>query len=37
MFAENLDEFDDSREVVQSLVEEYKACERPDYASFGLD
>eukprot|EP00518_Triparma_eleuthera_P006071 CAMPEP_0182485706 /NCGR_PEP_ID=MMETSP1319-20130603/45730_1 /TAXON_ID=172717 /ORGANISM="Bolidomonas pacifica, Strain RCC208" /LENGTH=447 /DNA_ID=CAMNT_0024687725 /DNA_START=89 /DNA_END=1428 /DNA_ORIENTATION=+ len=33
MFAENLDEFDDSREVVQSLVEEYKACERPDYAS----
>lgn len=37
MFAENLDEFDSAREVVQSLVDEYKACERPDYASFGLD
>ena len=35
MFADNLDEFDDSREVVQMLVDEYKACERPDYASFG--
>ena len=37
MFAENLDEFDSAREVVQNLVDEYKACERPDYASFGLD
>jgi tubulin gamma len=35
MFADNLDEFDDAREVVQSLVDEYKACERPDYVSYG--
>ncbi len=25
------DEFDDSREVVQSLVTEYQACESPNY------
>ncbi|GMI31822.1 hypothetical protein TrRE_jg2035 [Triparma retinervis] len=37
MFKDNLDEFDDAREVVQNLVDEYKACERPDYASFGLE
>ena len=36
MFSESLDEFDDAREVVQSLVDEYKACERPDYASYGV-
>lgn len=28
---ENLDEFDDAREVVASLAAEYQACERPDY------
>lgn len=35
MFAENLDEFDNAREVVQSLVDEYKASERADYATWG--
>ena len=37
MFKDGLEEFDDAREVVQNLVDEYKACERPDYASFGLE
>jgi tubulin gamma len=36
MFADSLDEFDDSRETVQQLVDEYRACERPDYANFGM-
>eukprot|EP00979_Chaetoceros_neogracilis_P014173 scaffold4475_cov277-Chaetoceros_neogracile.AAC.21 len=36
MFADNFDEFDDSRETVQSLVDEYKACERADYVDFGI-
>ena len=34
MFADSLDEFDDSREVVQSLMDEYKAIERPDYVDW---
>jgi tubulin gamma len=33
MFSDNLDEFDDSREVVQSLSEEYTAAESDDYMS----
>lgn len=37
MFADNLDEFDSAREVVQSLVDEYKACERKDYVDFGIN
>jgi tubulin gamma len=36
MFADSLDEFDDSRETVQQLVDEYRACERSDYANFGM-
>ena len=36
IFAENFDEFDDSRETVQSLVDEYKACERADYVDYGI-
>ncbi|EIE24398.1 tubulin gamma chain [Coccomyxa subellipsoidea C-169] len=28
---ENLEEFDDAREVVKALSDEYEACERPDY------
>lgn len=32
-----MEEFDDSREVVQSLVDEYRACERPDYVNFGME
>lgn len=35
MFADSLDEFDNAREVVQNLVDEYKASERADYASWG--
>lgn len=35
MFAESLDEFEDSREVVLSLIDEYKACQRPDYINYG--
>lgn len=37
MFEESLEEFDHSREVVQNLVDEYRACERPDYANFGMN
>ena len=36
MFKDNLDEFDDSREVVTSLIDEYRACEREDYLEWGL-
>jgi len=35
MFHENFDEFDDSRETVQNLVDEYKACEKANYVDFG--
>ncbi|EJT46343.1 tubulin gamma chain (Gamma tubulin) [Trichosporon asahii var. asahii CBS 2479] len=34
MFADNLDEFDDSRQVVQELTDEYKACESEGYINF---
>lgn len=34
MFSDSLDEFDSSREVVEQLIEEYKALERPDYVSW---
>eukprot|EP00960_Hanusia_phi_P058534 763916-Hanusia_phi.AAC.10 len=30
------DEFDDSREIVQSLVQEYHACESPNYIEWGM-
>jgi hypothetical protein len=30
---DSLDEFDDSRQTVQDLIEEYQACEREDYLS----
>ncbi|KAG7349561.1 tubulin/FtsZ family, GTPase domain containing protein [Nitzschia inconspicua] len=36
VFQDSLDEFDHSREVVQSLMDEYRACERPDYVNFGM-
>lgn len=36
MFHENLDEFDDARETVQGLVDEYKAMEKPDYLDYGI-
>lgn len=35
IFRDNLDEFDSARETVQNLVDEYRACERPDYVDFG--
>ena len=31
-----MEEFDNSREVVQSVMDEYRACERPDYVNFGM-
>ncbi|KAJ3119050.1 gamma-tubulin [Phlyctochytrium bullatum] len=36
MFADTLEEFDSSREVVQQLIQEYEACESPDYLNFNL-
>ncbi|KAI8060221.1 tubulin gamma chain [Gongronella butleri] len=35
MFSDSLDEFDDSRQVLQDLIDEYEACETPDYVNFG--
>ncbi|KDQ13118.1 hypothetical protein BOTBODRAFT_33726 [Botryobasidium botryosum FD-172 SS1] len=35
MFANGLEEFDDARGVVEELLNEYKACESPDYISYG--
>jgi tubulin gamma len=35
MFSDSLDEFDSARETVQNLVDEYRACERPDFFGFG--
>lgn len=35
MFADSLEEFDSAREVVQNMVDEYKASERADYATWG--
>nr|GMC48883.1 tubulin gamma-1 chain [Ipomoea batatas] len=38
MFADNdLSEFDESRDVIESLVDEYKACESPDYIKWGIE
>lgn len=37
MFADSLDELDQSREVVQQLVDEYVAATTPDYLSWGLN
>lgn len=34
IFSDNLDEFDSSREVVASLIDEYKAAERTDYLNW---
>ncbi|CAG5128652.1 unnamed protein product [Candidula unifasciata] len=35
IFKDNLDEFDDSRESLQQLVDEYNAATRPDYLTWG--
>jgi len=37
MFSDSLEEFAHSRNVVQELVDEYTASERPDYISWGLE
>ncbi|KAM7472272.1 hypothetical protein LguiA_010455 [Lonicera macranthoides] len=38
MFDDNdLSEFDESRDVIESLVDEYKACESPDYIKWGME
>ncbi|KAM7499722.1 hypothetical protein LguiA_024136 [Lonicera macranthoides] len=33
----DLSEFDESREVIESLVDEYQACEFPDYIKGGME
>ena len=37
IFADNLDEFDNAREVVVNLRDEYKAAESADYVSWGMN
>ena len=37
IFKDNLDELDDSREVIQQLVDEYQAATKPDYINWGLN
>jgi len=37
MFSDNLDEMDNSREVVQNLVDEYVAATKPDYLMWGRE
>ncbi|GJZ76775.1 tubulin gamma-1 chain [Tanacetum coccineum] len=38
MFADNdLSEFDESKDMIDSLVDEYKACESPDYIKWGVE
>lgn len=32
----DLSEFDESHEIIESLVDEYKACESPDYIKWGM-
>ncbi|CAO3631755.1 unnamed protein product [Mucor hiemalis] len=36
MFSDDLGEFDDSRNVVQELIDEYEACETPEYVNYGM-
>ena len=37
MFADDLSEFDESRQIVQDLIEEYRASESAEYINWGLD
>eukprot|EP00922_Rhytidocystis_sp_ex-Travisia-forbesii_P008622 GHVS01012638.1.p1 GENE.GHVS01012638.1~~GHVS01012638.1.p1 ORF type:complete len:508 (+),score=92.18 GHVS01012638.1:128-1525(+) len=37
MFSDGLEEFDDSKEVTQSLIDEYKRAEGDDYFQWGVD
>ena len=34
MFKDNIDEFDDAREVVAKLIEEYRMATKPEYLSY---
>ena len=36
MFAENFDEMDNAREVVEHLIQEYHAATTKDYVSWGV-
>lgn len=36
-FLEDLSEFDDAKEQVQSLADEYEACESPNYCQWGFE
>ena len=33
----DLSEFDESRDIIENLVDEYKACESPDYIKWGME
>ena len=35
MFSDGLDEFDNARETVKALQDEYAACQGPDYVNWG--
>ena len=35
MFQDGLEEFDSAREIVNSVREEYIACEKADYINYG--
>ncbi len=37
MFKDSLDEFDESRECLESLISEYKAAETKNYLDWGND
>uniref|UniRef100_A0A7S2JP68 Tubulin gamma chain n=1 Tax=Cyanoptyche gloeocystis TaxID=77922 RepID=A0A7S2JP68_9EUKA len=37
IFKDGWDEFESSREIVQSLIDEYKASENADYVNYGMD
>lgn len=37
MFSDGLEEFDNSREVLMEIIDEYKACESPDYFNYGSE
>ncbi len=37
MFRDNLEEFDDSKEVVEQLIHEYMAAEQKNYMDYGID
>lgn len=34
MFKHDLSEFDDAKETVQSVIDEYEACQRDDYLDY---